>query len=344
MLYSLIMAGTTVLPLAQRGLLPRKWSIVIPLVPSVFLGFAGPRSYDIVAALPLLVQLALAMVWFLLIAWLQYRWKTNPPRQTAAFYEPRQSTWRRIADWYRRFTILSSNRRARQNRYGAFFILPYIFSVEASGFWSNHVWGGSIGPAHLLVLLGILTYMGYFLYCCDLHWRHLLAPGGIASGRMGWHIVRSTLAVYASILLLGLLVYSILVWLIYGLSPLATLADILRNSSIAGEAVFVVCVATALRGSKHWWLTVISLYGVIALAVLAAALALHLDGRTLMSTWFHVGPAYLAMLAAGSLASILVANRLWTTKKLLPLVVQGLSEEEMPNRRWLQLVGLSCRN
>ena len=344
MLYSLIMAGTTVLPLAQRGLLPRKWGIVIPLLLTAYLGFCGPRSYDVLVELPLFVKLPLSTLWFLLIAYLQYRWKINPPRQAAAFYLPRQSAWRRIHAWYLRFTILSSNPQTKQSRYGAFLILPYIFAVEASGFWSNHAWGGDIGPAHLLTLLLILTYAGYFLYCRDLHWRHLLAPGGIAKGRMGWHLVRSTLTVYASVLFPALLAYAILAWLIRGISPIAALENVLRFSSILCEAVFVICVATALRGTKYWWLTTIALYGIIALAVLATALALRLDGRALMGTWFHVGPAYLAMLAAGSLASILAANRLWTTKRLLPLVVQGIREAEMPEARWQQRVGLSRRN
>ncbi len=343
MLYSLIMAGATALPLAQRNLLPRYWPSLIALIPAAYLGFTGLKAYADLVALPLFVKLALALAWPLLTAYIGYRWKTSPPQQLAAFPIRRRKFCGTVRDWYRRYTVLSPTPHAKKQRYGSIWILPYILVMENSGFVPNHTWNGSVGPQHLLTLLFILTFAGYFLYCRDLHWRYVLAPGGIARGRMGWHVVRSTLTVFASTLIPALFACATLVWLISGISLFATLGGMLRFFSLACELVFIVCVATALRGAKYWWLATIALYGVIALAVLAATLTLHLDARTLMGTWFHVGPAYLAMLTAGSLAAILVANRLWTTQRLLPLVVQGMVEEDMPNERWLRRVGLSSR-
>jgi hypothetical protein len=239
--------------------------------------------------------------------------------------------------------VTTAPKRKYHQQYGFFQILPYLAIMQAYDLGSNRAWGGNIGLMHLLALSFFMAFVCNSLYCRDLHWRSLLAPGGIAKGRMGWHIAASTLTMFASAVLALAGIYMVLAWLIVGISPLSTMKELWQFSSIACEAMFLICLATALRGAKHWWLAVIGFYGVFAFAVLGAAFGFQMNAHRLMSPWFHVGPGYIAVLIAGSLISVLAANRLWTTQRLLPFVVQGMEEDEMPDRNWLRRVGLARR-
>lgn len=341
LLYCLVLACTTALPLAQRGLLMPSLRYLVPLALAIYLCIAGPHFYALVADLPLPAKSAAAAAAAGLLFVTLRRWQPGPPLQCAPYRQERAGIRSSIHNWRRRFTFISSSDKG--NRYGSLWIIPYMLAMENTGIGLNHRWGSAVGLTHLLWLLIFAGFAGYFLCCRDLHWRHLLAPGGITKGRMGSHVIRSTLTVLASLFLPVVLAGILLCWILGGMSPLACLATLARHASLACEIVFMVCFATALRATRHWWLSVTALYGAIALAILAVALTLHLDGRTLMGPWFRIGPEYIAVLAATSMACTLVANRLWTTNRLLPLVVPGMKENNLPAWDWLCRVGLTPR-
>ena len=344
LIYSLIATGSTAAPLAQRGLLHKAWGRAIPLAFVLLLGVAGPNSYRLLTHLPLLLQLALSAAWPAL-AWHMYRhWRLHAPSAPNTFQAERQGSWNKVCAWYRRFKPVTTDPKSKYHQqFGFFQILPYLAIMQAYDLGPNQAWGGNIGLMHLFALTFFAAFVCNCLYCRDLHWRMLLAPNRLAKGKMGWHIAGSTLAIFASAVIALAVIYMVLAWLIIGISPISTMKELSRFSSIVCEMVFLICLATALRGARHWWLAVIGFYGVCAIAVLGMAFTFKINAHMLMTPWFHVGPGYIAGLIAGSLVCILVANRLWTTQRLLPFVVQGMEEEEMPDKDWLRRVGLTRR-
>jgi hypothetical protein len=328
MCYSLIAASATAVPLAQRSLLPRIWAFAISIALTLYLFVAGPDFYAWPMHLPLFAQLALSLAWPIFALYLG-RWAKHTPSRSRTFQRPRQNSLGRVIDWYRRFTPLTAaSSKRKYNQFSSLWIVPFSISLEFSNFGPHHGWGGNLGILHFLVLLLIGGCVSDTLFCRDLHWRHLLAPGGIKRDRTGWHIIVSTLAVFSSALLPLFLAYALLAWLIAGISLISTMEIAVRFSNFACEAVFIVCLATAIRGTGHWVLAVCVLYLTFALGILAAVLGFHIKVSALMAPWIQAGPTYIAILAAGSLAAILIANQLWTTQRLLPYISSGAVKEE----------------
>lgn len=331
MLYSLAMALCTIQPLIQRRLLRPTRSPVIPVCLVAYLCLAGPRFFIWPMTLPWYVQLPLTAAWPLLAVWLARRWGELPPAKPSPFEPRRDSAWQSLRKWNRRLVYLSTAPSKDQNDNGGLLVMPLIVVWQSCISVETHLWGTQVSLIHILLIAITVPYARAVLFCRDLHWRLLLAPGGFRRGMLGWHIIASTLLAYARLLLPALLLFLLLPWLVKGISPMVPLDAIVRRAPVAAEVLFAICLGAALGGSKNG--SGMLLY---AGAAFLAALGLIAYGDSLAHLGLsRFGWPYMGLLAAGSLLAVILGNRLWKVERLLPYCMQGAAENPPPSGKWL---------
>ncbi len=176
-------------------------------------------------------------------------------------------------------------------------------------------WDSSLELSHLLMLLLMVVIYLPNLLCKDLHWRMLLAPGGLRRGRLGFYIARSTAEqtfITASALLL-------VAWALSTVFPGVPVLDVLgllqHFALLPLQLFFAISVATLLRSlPRAGWI----MGGLIVVLVVSfVAWFTYRSARPPAPDWFRAGPGYVALLVALSGAAIALSNRLWTAQKLM---------------------------
>jgi len=321
-LSSLALTLSVICSLSVGGILHWLWSrLIIASCIIVFLLY-DVTAYDMLLKLPLPIQLLLGSSWPLFAGFVLQRWNvpgplTRQPENSAPLHPSRFAVRH-----FKRYQPLSTAIRADnkwRGQWGLAFSMSIAF-ISSGNFAIHHVWGSKAGLPELVMLLLWVFYFNGMVCCRDLHWRRLLAPNGFVPGRLGWHIIQSTLVLVTALaIIIGLLYFSIDCFLLRE-TPRQYMAHLLKLGIVPLELVFAVCAAVALRGFKSP-LLVGTLIGAI---VCAACLVFVFYYRgAVFEKWFSIGPEYAAILTAGSAVAVALANRLWTKERLLPYLRSG---------------------
>ena len=327
------------------------WCITLTaLVTAVSAGWDGVTRFLQASAL---WQVPLALVAPLLVAALAWHWRNGPPQGVAARGRVQFNPWRRVAHYAKRYSALYYETQGNgQIRPGSLLQgyfrmwMPFFFLWFTDRPLGAH-WGSHAGILYL-VRIAFLALIGFRMTMCkDLHWRRVLAPHGYRRGGLGWHIIASTFTVTAAMLaiaaaLLGSIL-SILQWNGIGTSlPLDRLLQMAGQHAVLPlELIFVICAGTVMRALRHPLLAFLTVMFALCAAGLAAV---WLTDSKVLFDFFEIGPTYVACLLAAICIMIWIANRLWTTEKLLPFLLTGPTAEDdaplggrwftWPGRRW----------
>jgi hypothetical protein len=335
---STVMGVSVLRGLAFQGLVPRVgvWAapllVVLLLVGSIWSGglTALLRWID---NWPWIILLAVAAIWPTLALVRTRRWLGQVPKVRMQGAKMQLSLWKKAKTYARRYTPLTSWAELAVSG-------PNVIrrSVVQVMFWPFYLflpanvltlsWGHGV-PVWQVWALGFLAqFASGFLVCKDLHWRMLLAPAGMRRGALGWHIAFSTATATftgMSIAAGAVIVVGAVVLTLFQASfgSLDLLVLYLARICIAPlYLIFVISVATLIRGTHHtrrWQL------GLLSVWVLAGIAGLFwtwiFDAPLSMSSFkvvlFTVGYPYVFALLALSALAVWASNRLWTVDKLL---------------------------
>ena len=346
-LFSAILTLSFCTSLAHHGVWHWAWSAGIAACLATAIAVFGWHGLEQLLRLPARWQLSLALCWPLLAAYVAWSWRERPPRGVG---RRKRAQWRvaaRIAGHANRYTGLDASAWRTQStthqRTGIFAVcalIIYLCTVRI--FYAKTQWGQEAGLVYLGTLILIFISAHAMLVCRDLHWRRLLAPNGFPRGRLGWHIIASTLTA-ATAAALGLILCCGLVLLFVGprlidLDFAFLLRTLQANAALPVEFVLAVCVGTVIRGTRRPKVTAALLLLALAGAVTGAILVL---GRKAALGLFVIGPGYIACVLVAIAVAVLIANRVWTTQRLLQYVLVGATEanDRVTAGRWFPWPG-----
>ena len=171
-----------------------------------------------------------------------------------------------------------------------------------------------------LVALGLLTLMmTQALVARDLHWRLLLLPGGWRRGKIASGIFFSTMKIQLLVMVATGLGY-VLVQRFKGEPVWDALATVARHTPLMWEVGFAVSAALVLRALQRSVLV----RGAIATAIGGAWIHLTWFGGRGELPWSGAGMLIMQIaMPAATVVLLYVANRMWTTEKLLACARHG---------------------
>lgn len=324
-LLSLLLCLTVQRMLARSGLAVRGRALMIDIAVSALALHAafGPgvgASAQWFASLPAPLLLAFALAWPAMAWLLQRRWQGPLPAYRASEGKPATLAPGGVSSFFKRYSVLRWDDTAT----GASAMPGYkplaMLSRTVSGELLFYLvllqilpvqWGDSATPLRALGLYIICTVTASKLLVRDLHWRSLLLPGGMRRGRIGAHILRSTLTMQALALLIAGLAYAAF-QLATGTPADTVLARLAGAAILPFELAFVTSGAVALRAcSTRQFMGVAG-----AIAIMAGIAYLVLEPRLPDAGNWTIGQSYLSLLLAGTSALYCTANRMWTVEKL----------------------------
>lgn len=327
-MFSAILSLSTIAAWSNYGLVHRAWAWAISAGVALYAMFAAltiglAHGLDIFGQSPSLVQGLLAISWPLLTYVVAIVWLRQSPTAPASFERSRHGLWARISAYARRYTLLTNAARTRSSaspytgHIGVLLNQAFVFPILALQ-WLAVPWNGNVGPYHFLIL-GFLSFVSLqFLACKNLHWRQLLAPGGLHHGRLGWHILGTNLVLQTVGYLIVASLWIAVSWAAFDVSVSHNFETAWKYRLLPVE-LLLASSATVVLGAVG----AASVRGIIALAVTLFVLGggmLWAFGLSQGPTLFSVGPGYLGGLSIATAVLVVLSNRLWTVKKLLPFL------------------------
>lgn len=238
--------------------------------------------------------------------------------------------------WARRYMLLQlgayhSTKPVASGLFASFALIVLFAAPVNHGV--PRYWGEPIGWFHVGTMAYAALIASANLYCRDMHWRWVLAPGGVASGTLGWQLILSTGKVFIALALIICAVVTILMMGFGWATPLGIsgalriIANGLRGCMFVPiQLLAAISLGAVLRGSPRpqiiYWV------GTAALCALALAVALS---KKMQVTFGVVGPGYLGALLLVTGASILIANRVWVQERLLRNYFDGAKTPTIHN-------------
>ena len=331
-LYSAILTLSITASLSHHGVWHWAWSTGIALSIGLLIAVSNWHAADLFLQSPAIWQLPVALSWPLLAALLAWFWRGQPPSGVATRSRTQFNLWRSWTGYAKRYTALRPAFQRAQSKSGQqvpFFAatIPviYLFAVRTLGLKAQ--WGGQAGLLYIGSLVLLAVFASAMLVCKDLHWRRVLAPDGFPRGRVGWHIIASTLTVVTLTVVFLAVCFGALFWSFASngvrVPPADLLIAVAPYRTFPFELVLAVCVGVVIRGTRRPLITS-SLVVLILLVVGAAAVGM-LGMKTVFGL-FAIGPSYLIGLQLAIVGAILLANRMWTTQRLLPYIVAGAQQ------------------
>ena len=328
-LVSLLMVLSLLRTLASQGLLAAAvgWIVGVALFAVVvgFIATTGLASVlDAIAGWPMVLQILLLVGGPAAALGLHSRWVGAAPKAVRPFSLP-------LAAWH--WLKRELGRYHALNYFGAWQSRIQAHSAKGAGRtapvmplmlfvtmgpqlrWVTGNWGGSLELWHPLILMLMVMMFWPSLLCKDLHWRMLLAPGGLRRGRLGFYIARST-AEQTFIIACALLLVAWAVSTVFPGVPVLDVLGLLQHFALLPvQLFFAISVATLLRSlPRAGWI----MGGLMVVLVVSfAAWVTYRSALPRAPDWFRAGPGYVALLVALSGAAIALSNRLWTTQKLM---------------------------
>jgi hypothetical protein len=265
--------------------------------------------------LPVVLLAGITVAFPVLLLLLARRWRSPPPRLG---WEPavRAERWVDVVrTQLNRFTMLpiaplEANPSQAPSNFSRMLItaLPVTVMLITSGtvFQVN----GQIDLVRFALLMTLALLLTTGLAVRDMHWRTLLAPGGLKRGRLGLHIWVSTMFVQGIVLLVGVL-FAVAVIRFTMNDPWPVLERMLSVQALLPlEIAFATALAVTLRALPHF-----GLWGTATLVLVNIVVYLMWGLKAaegpLLTTNVYIG----AMVAATVLL-LLASNRLWTLRKL----------------------------
>jgi hypothetical protein len=308
--------------LAGVGMLPRvagKASLLVyPLAIGLGLQFVPVLAW--LSALPAVVLAAAAMAWPVMAWWLFQRNRRVlpvPVERTGALARLRHS---RVAAWMARHTFLrdEDNLALMRAPGWAYLLFACATQIVCVLMLMSFQWGSVARPLQAIWLPLTCQLCTFVVMVRGVHWRTLLAPGGVQPGRIGTHILLSTLPLQLLVLALPAAALLVLTVLIgngtrqpFGFMPNAVLAT---SALVALQLLFCTAVAIALRALPARQLK----YARVSLPLFVLCISMLILFRpAMLPLGWHIGPGYAALLAAGTGVAMAVANRLWTPARLV---------------------------
>ncbi len=249
------------------------------------------------------------------------------PRTPLARYEGPQKAsrgWRQLVSaQLRRYSALGESNfdsnltflRKKPDAWVRLFLLPFVPMGFLPGWAMSFSWGGPISVLHVLGLwLGVSLLSGRLLFR-DLTWRQFLLPGGHLRGTFGRHILVSTLPFIAIVWVPAVLLFCVAKAMYLGQDFLCVAAELLwqpKAGIVLAEVLLVFALAVLTRSLGKWW-QALCLVAIVVFGGLAVA-SYGFDTPTL----FTAGPTYIAILLSITVVAVLLADRMWTTRKLMP--------------------------
>lgn len=333
-MFSAILSLSTLAVLSSQGALHRAWAwaiwaggLLLAIFTALTIGFENIPNQ--LGQAPFVLQGLLALSWPLLAYWLMTIWQRQAPMAPAGPGQSAKGFWSRSSAHARRYTWLNpvARNRTSDNLVQTSPFWP-LFKEFSTLFWIAPVaiqglavpWHGNIGPYHLLGF-GFVALMAVpSVVCKDLHWRQLLAPGGLHRGRLGWPILRTTLALQMAVSLLLASLWILVSWAAFDVPLARNLETVWKYRVFPLEWFFATSLAVVLRamGAASVRAFVVLLCSLTVTLLLLGGALLWAFGQSAGTTLFSVGPSYVSGLLIAILALAVLSNRLWTVKKLLP--------------------------
>lgn len=333
-MFSVILSLSTLAVLSGHGVLHRAWAwaiaaggVLLTLFAALTIGLENIPNQ--LGQTPIVLQGLLALSWPLLAYGLMTIWQRQAPMAPASTGQLSKGFWSRTSDYARRYTLLTTVARNRTSD-NLVQTSPFWswFKEFSSLFWMTPMaiqwlavpWQGNIGPYHLLGF-GFVALMSLTsVVCKDLHWRQLLAPGGLHRGRLGWPILRTTLALQMAVFLVGTGLWFMVSWAAFDVPVSRSLETAWKYRVFPLEWFFATSLAVVLRamGAASVRAFVVLLSSLTVMLLLLGGAMLWAFGQSPGPTLFSVGPSYVSGLLIAILALVVLSNRLWTVKKLLP--------------------------
>ncbi|AIY39967.1 hypothetical protein LT85_0807 [Collimonas arenae] len=340
-LYSTIMLLSLVASLAHYGELHWGWEWGVALLVFLLLIACGFGGLEHLMRLHAVWQVPFIASWPLLVGSLAVYWRGRLPQRVTSSNRATLHLWRLGADYMRRFTLLNfpMSRRPRSRKWAVCVTaLQLIYFPVLRGLSQRSQWGDHVGLVYVCMLILFAASLSPGIFCKDLHWRRLLAPNGFARGRLGWHIISSTLTIALVIALIATLIWGAASWMIFGVTPMRNMEFAARYVVLPIELLFMISVAVALRGFHRPLLA----YFIVLIGILMIGLAYFWFFREkALVPWLDIGPAYVVCLLIAIGAAVALSNRLWTIQRLLPYIAAGApaNEDIVAGCRWFTWPG-----
>jgi len=349
-LYSIILALSVVGSLSYFGVWHWAWQWCIALGISMLVTFSAWHKLDYLLLACTIWHIVIALSWPVLVITLAWCWRKQPPQGVATRQRVQFNPWHLYLSYAKRYTVLNSTVRRNaqsQNRpvMRAFaMIFPMIYFMGLRTFALNGQWGNQTNLLYVGALGILAIFASTTVVCKDLHWRRVLAPNGFPRGRLGLHIILSTLTasipiaiVIASTIGLILIICN---WAGVGVAPARYLEVVARYRVLPIEFVLLVCAGVAVRGTRRPILTIsIGLFAFCAVGIVSFLIF----KAKVLSGFFVIGPIYVGCLFLAIGVAIMLANRVWTTQRLLPYIVADATNNEnsIEGGRWFYWPGQS---
>lgn len=316
-LLSLLQSQTTLAVLAHAGLLPRRVATVmqyplLALALYVTMVSGIPAALAWFAALPVPVLLLCTLAWPALACWLLANKSNAPQAAHGAQTRLLRRLGNAITHWAGRYQPLREWESGvpvspvdRRTALVAAVMQNMIVFVQLG----SVQWGDDASPVRLAKLAVVCVICSTSLLVRDVHWRDLLLPGGTQLRRLGTRIVLSTLTFQAPLMLL----FAVLA-LLLALPSAEGLPGMSAFPVVLLELVFCIALMTMVRSlPRHGQMAFLAIvFAIAAYAYVPQWLKLDVPSFT-----WHIGPAYIALLACATCAALAVANRRWTPQRML---------------------------
>lgn len=342
-LYSIVLALSVVGSLSYFGVWHWAWQWCIALGVSILITISVWLKLDQLLLMSTIWHMAIALSWPFLAIRLAWCWRKSPPHGVATRRRVQFNLWHLYVSYARRYTVLNSAvTREAQSQNGpvmrAFATsVPMIYLMGLRSFALNGQWGNQTSLLYVGALGILAIFASATVICKDLHWRRVLAPNGFPRGRLGWHIISSTLTacIPIAIMIAGTfgMILIICSWAGVGVSSARYLEIVARYRVLPIEFVLMVCVGVAVRGARRPALTIfIALFAFCAIGILSFLIF----KAKVLSGFFVIGPIYVGCLLLAICAAIMLANRVWTTQRLLPYIIADASNNDnsIEGARW----------
>jgi hypothetical protein len=328
------MVLVTLIATPQLGLRNFVWLLgIAPLLLIFGLDVTGHTFSDLKSAPWSLLFVGLTLLSVTLI-WLHNR--TVRPLKVQTVQATQKSTlWKfKLDDWFR-LPLIDPDQKP-------FLLLPILLASQFSllyrtSFSMLNTLGDDVTPWNVIRVWVLITYAQVFLSSRDMHWRNLLAPGGVFRSRIGQRIVISTLG---SVTLFVAAMMCVLLLMDRGLASVLPHPQINpkwdATLPIACEVVLAVSLATLIRGfSAARRMQIAVLFSLLLIAVAAILYATGLLAfNASMPSFGVVNSTYLLGLLALAAICTLAANRVWARADLAGLYRKRQTPDALPDGGW----------
>ena len=292
-------------------------------------------------------HLAFALTCTGVTAALLWRWRRQAPQQGGAREDRARNPLQHAANYVRRFSYLNPQRLQLPTSKGKHWaalavMLPLGYVMAARVNVLKAQWGHPAGLIYLGSLVMLMSFVHTTVACKDLHWRRLLAPQGFNHGGLGWHIIVSTLQVNLALVAVASALAGAVVIVLGWAGVYIDVAAFARAAApygvVVAEYVMAICVAVAMRTVRRPLIVYFGLFVVLAFLVTNGLARM---GANPWHNFFVIGPTYLAGLTITAIVATLIANRFWTTQRLLPYIATPAVQEDAPGEggRWFPWPG-----